>query len=293
MRARDVMSRPVAIVGTLATIREATALLAEKGFAALPVVDGSGQVVGMFSESDALRAAPLDRAALVTTAMTTPVEVVSPATDLAIVAERMLAGRLRCLPVVEEGLLLGVVARRDLLRALVRDDDLIESGLRRLLDDYAGSRRHGTVEVRDGEVRVSGDFADNAERDLVAALARTVSVCGPSSSPLPLRCRSPGTTSPLTRGIDAGGRNGGGRRVARVGHHGDRDVVRPTIGHRSIHSGLADELPAQFRASDAHIGTDLTQGVGARAAVGSLVPWVEAQLLWACSPEAGWLMTYR
>lgn len=175
MRARDVMSRPVVSVGTTATVREATALLTERGFAALPVVDDSSQVVGMFSESDALRADPLDRAALVSSAMATPVEVVGPATDLATVAERMLAGRLRCLPVVEEGLLLGIVARRDLLRALVRDDDLIEGGLRRLLDDYAGSRRHWTVEVRDGEVRVSGDFADNAERDLVTALAHTVS----------------------------------------------------------------------------------------------------------------------
>lgn len=174
MRARDVMSRPVVSVDTGTTIRAATVLLTENGFAAVPVVDGTGRVVGIFSESDALRADRGNRDALVTTAMATPVEVVGPAADLATIAERMLAGRLRCLPVVEDGLLLGIVARRDLLRTLVRDDDVIEGGLRRLLDDYAGSRRHWKVEVHDGEVAVTGDFADAAERDIVAALVHTV-----------------------------------------------------------------------------------------------------------------------
>jgi CBS domain-containing protein len=176
MRTRDVMSCPVISVDTRTTIREATTLLTENGFAAVPVVDAGGHVVGVFSESDALRAdaGAGDRDAPVTSAMTTPVEVVGPATDLAVVAERMLARRLRCLPVVEEGLLIGVVARRDLLRTMIHDDDVIKGHVRRLLDDYAGSRRHWTVEVVGGEVAVRGGFGDEAERSIVAALARTV-----------------------------------------------------------------------------------------------------------------------
>jgi predicted transcriptional regulator len=67
--------------------------------------------------------------------------VIGPGTDITTVAERMLAGRLRCLPVVAEGLLIGVVARRDLLRTLIRDDDVITASVRAQLDDYAGSRR--------------------------------------------------------------------------------------------------------------------------------------------------------
>ncbi|WP_367115109.1 CBS domain-containing protein [Actinophytocola sp.] len=133
-------------------------------------------MVGIFSESDALRvdSSKGGRDALVSTAMASPVEVVGPATEIGVIAERMLAGRLRSLPVVEQGLLIGVVARRDLLRTLVRDDDVIKANLRRLLDDYAGSRRRWAIEVTDGAVAVSGDFADDAERDVVAALARTV-----------------------------------------------------------------------------------------------------------------------
>lgn len=176
MRARDVMSRPVISIDTGTSIREATTVLTEHGFAAVPVVDDVGHVVGIFSESDALRADAREagRDEPVTSAMASPVEVVAPTAEVATIAERMLTQRLRTVPVVEEGLLIGVVSRRDLLRTLVRDDDVIESNLRHLLDDYAGSRRNWTVEVQHGDVVISGDFADDAERAVVAALGRTI-----------------------------------------------------------------------------------------------------------------------
>jgi predicted transcriptional regulator len=173
MRARDIMSRPVTSVDTATTVREAITVLTENGFATVPVVDGSGRVVGIFSESDGLRADPRGRD-LVTAAMSSPVEVTGPGEEVAVVAERMLAGHLRAMPVVEEGLLIGVVSRRDLLRTMVRDDDVIAGKVRCLLDDYAGSRRHWAVEVSSGVVTIRGDFADEAEKSVVAALARTV-----------------------------------------------------------------------------------------------------------------------
>ncbi|HEU5471232.1 MAG TPA: CBS domain-containing protein [Actinophytocola sp.] len=178
-KARDLMSRPVISVGPDDTVREAVTRLTGKGFAALPVVDEGGRVVGIFSESDAVRATLRagdggdHRDDPVSTAMTSPVEVVSPGTDMVTVAERMLAGRLRCLPVVEEGLLVGVVARRDLLRTLLRDDDVVAADVRALLDDYAGSRRRWRVEVTGGAVVIGGEFADRAERAVVTALAHT------------------------------------------------------------------------------------------------------------------------
>lgn len=173
MRARDIMSRPVVSVDTHSTVRDAVTALTEHGFAAVPVVDDGDRVVGIFSESDGLRAEHR-RDDPVTTAMTTPVEVTAPDTDMAVIAERMLAKRLRSLPVVEEGLLVGIVARRDLLRTMVRADDVITANVRALLDQYAGSRRHWEVDVADGQVTVTGDFADTAERSLVGALVRTV-----------------------------------------------------------------------------------------------------------------------
>jgi CBS domain-containing protein len=175
MRARDVMSRPVVSVDTATTVREAITILTEHGFAAVPVTDDAGHVVGIFSESDALRAdTTTGREQSVTAAMVTPVEVVAPTAEVETIAEHMLTRRLRCVPVVEEGFLIGVVSRRDLLRVLVRDDDVIKGNLRRLLDDYAGSHRRWTVTVTHGDVTVSGDFADHAEKAVVTALARTV-----------------------------------------------------------------------------------------------------------------------
>ena len=176
MRARDVMTRPVVSVDIQSTVREATTILTEHGFSAVPVVDEIGHVIGIFSESDALRADGTARGhdAPVTAAMAAPVEVVAPQTEVAMIAERMLARRLRSMPVVEEALLVGIVSRRDLLRVLIRDDDVINANLRKLLDDYAGSRRHWSVEVTGGDVIISGDFADDAEQAVVAALARTV-----------------------------------------------------------------------------------------------------------------------
>ena len=173
MRARDVMSRPVVSVDTGATVLDAVTALTEHGFAAVPVVDDGDQVVGIFSESDGLRAGH-QRATPVTEVMNHLVEVTTPDADVAVIAERMLSRHLRSMPVVEEGLLVGMVARRDLLRTMVRTDDVIVANVRGLLDRYAGSRRHWDVAVIDGHVTVSGEFADVAERSLVGALARTV-----------------------------------------------------------------------------------------------------------------------
>lgn len=173
MRARDIMSRPVFSVDTASTVREAVTILTENGFATVPVVDDSGHVVGIFSESDGLRADGR-RDAPVTTAMAAPVEVTAPDADVATIAERMLTRHLRALPVVAEGLLVGIVARRDLLRTMIRTDDVVKANVRGLLDKYAGSSRHWTVVVTDGATTISGDFADEAEKSVVAALARTV-----------------------------------------------------------------------------------------------------------------------
>ncbi|MEV6325304.1 CBS domain-containing protein [Nocardia sp. NPDC051787] len=174
MYARDVLSRPVVTVRPQTPLREATALLTAHGFAALPVVDEQGRVVGMLSESDALGVGPSLATATVEAVMSVPVEVITPGTDTAAIAARMLAGHLRSMPVVEAGLLVGIVSRRDLLRALSSDDATLEAKIRVLLDEYAGSRRQWSIEVVDGAVTIRGIFADPAEQRVIAALANTV-----------------------------------------------------------------------------------------------------------------------
>lgn len=172
MYARDILSRPVVTVHAETPLPQAVSMLTERGFAAIPIVDDAGHVIGILSESDALSATHSD--ATVEATMTTPAEVIEPGTDIATVAARMLTRRLRSMPVVEAGVLVGIVARRDLLRALMRDDAAIEAKIRALLDDYAGSRRQWTIRVDDGRAVVTGGFADAAEEQTVTALALTV-----------------------------------------------------------------------------------------------------------------------
>ncbi|MGW0002803.1 CBS domain-containing protein [Nocardia grenadensis] len=176
MRARDILSRPVVTVHPDTPLPEAVALLTGHGFAALPVVDEEDRVVGILSESDAMSAET--RTAAVETAMTVPVEVVGPTTDAAAVAASTLEHHVRSLPVVEAGILVGMVSRRDLLRALVSDEAAIAAKVRALLDDYAGSHRQWDIDVGHGVVTIQGIFADESEQRVVAAMARTVAGVG-------------------------------------------------------------------------------------------------------------------
>ncbi|MFD9894744.1 CBS domain-containing protein [Amycolatopsis sp. NPDC059027] len=176
MRAREIMSSPAVTTEPGTPVREAVALLVQHGFAGLPVVDEQNRVVGLFTEYDALRGARRQERVAVTVGdvMTSPVEVVSPETRVTEIGRRMLADRLRCLPVVADGVVVGVISRRDLLQPLVRHDDAIAAQLRALLTDYSGHRGRWSVEVVGGAVTVSGTFADEAERAVITALARTV-----------------------------------------------------------------------------------------------------------------------
>ncbi|MFI5615733.1 HPP family protein [Amycolatopsis sp. NPDC051903] len=178
MRAREIMSRPVVRAAPDTPVREAIALLTGHGIAALPVVDDDNQVVGLFTEADALSGvltgAPVGPDLRVDSVMTKLVEVVGLDTDVSDIAARMPVDRLRSVPVVDDGDLVGIVSRRDLLRPLVRHDDAITSQVRSLFSDYTGHRDLWSVSVAGGLVTVCGNFSDEDERRLVTALAKTV-----------------------------------------------------------------------------------------------------------------------
>ncbi|MGV9299728.1 CBS domain-containing protein [Amycolatopsis sp. NPDC003676] len=174
MRARDIMSTPVVSVGPGFLVEDAVVLLAEHAVAALPVVDHDNRVLGLFTETDALAGVRMaDPGLRVRAVLTAPVEPVDLDADVAAIAVRMLADRIRSVPVTDRGELAGIVSRRDLLVPLVRRDDAIASRLRALLSDYAGHRNHWEVSVAGGAVTIRGGFSGEAERRLVKALALT------------------------------------------------------------------------------------------------------------------------
>jgi CBS domain-containing protein len=102
------------------TIREALALLARHNIGALVVVDAAGAPVGILSERDVVRAAARDEdvfGAPVSALMTKELILGAPADDLPSVVRTMTERRIRHLPVIERGRLVGIVSIGDVVKA--------------------------------------------------------------------------------------------------------------------------------------------------------------------------------
>lgn len=195
MRAREVMTTEVVAVGPGTSAKEAAAVLAEHGFAALPVVDGEGRVLGIVAEADVLRGRlPRDPRlhvrrddedgtpppALVSGIMTPEVRTVEATADVADIARVFVDARLRSVPVTDRGRLVGIVSRRDLLRTLLRPDERLRADLEALVVEYTGEPGDWDVVVSDGFATITRTggapegSAESEERAL-RTLAHTVS----------------------------------------------------------------------------------------------------------------------
>ncbi len=109
------MSSPVHTVGPGALAADAVALLRRYVIRHLPVTDGD-RVVGVVTDRD-LRGVASD--APVRTLMSRPVTVVAPRTGIDRAARLLFEGRIGCLPVVEDGRLVGILTQTDAVAALV------------------------------------------------------------------------------------------------------------------------------------------------------------------------------
>lgn len=144
MKVADVMVTGVLSVGPDASVREIASMMLERRISGLPVVDQEGRIVGIVSEGDLIRRPEIgtDHAPAgwlhlflsdeertrefvkshgrkVREVMTQPAICVAADTPLAVVVRLMERHRVKRLPVVENGRLVGLVTRADLLRALV------------------------------------------------------------------------------------------------------------------------------------------------------------------------------
>jgi CBS domain-containing protein len=101
------------------SVRQAATLLADKRIGALPVMDGD-QVVGIFSERDLLYSIAREGEATlghsVGDVMTSPPITVDASVDALHALSLMTRRRVRHLPVVEDGRLLGFVSIGDLVK---------------------------------------------------------------------------------------------------------------------------------------------------------------------------------
>jgi CBS domain-containing protein len=142
--AREVMSKPPRVVREETTLEEAARVMLDEGIGCLPVVGADGGMVGIVTESDltgakpwlSLRAWAQPQAAeearpavpdlehlrtiRVEEVMTRGVVAAMPGEALSAVVDRMMERNLHHVPVVENGVPVGVLARHDLLRFLAR-----------------------------------------------------------------------------------------------------------------------------------------------------------------------------
>ncbi|MEE1742883.1 MULTISPECIES: CBS domain-containing protein [unclassified Streptomyces] len=176
----DVMTHAVVTVNRGAPFKDIVEAMRQWRMSALPVVSDEGRVVGVVSEADLLfKAQGTDESRAVTAGqlMTVPAVTVPRNAGIAGAARLMARGHLKRLPVVDDdGRLVGVVSRGDLLKIYLRPDEDIAQQLRELIMAQlipAGSA-NVYVHVADGIVRLSGTVPDPSLVDVLVRVARTV-----------------------------------------------------------------------------------------------------------------------
>lgn len=119
--------KPVVSVATTTSIREITALLYQHRIGAVLVVEGES-ILGIVSERDIVAGLHLHGPAVLDTAagivMTAPVVTAAPHETVAAAMGVMTNRRIRHLPVVQNGELLGLVSIGDLVKQRIADAEL-------------------------------------------------------------------------------------------------------------------------------------------------------------------------
>ncbi|MFI8089501.1 CBS domain-containing protein [Streptomyces sp. NPDC086080] len=189
---RDVMQVPaVSVPGDMPFVEVARTLTREQ-VSAVPVVDSDDHVIGVVSESDLLakaavmaephRHGPVGRLRqhrlydkghgdTAATLMTFPPVTVHPAERVADAAWTAAHARLKRLPVTDHrGRLAGVVSRRDLLRALVREDAEIQTDVESMISRYLADPGAVRATVENGVVTVTGTMDRAVASELLASV---------------------------------------------------------------------------------------------------------------------------
>jgi CBS domain-containing protein len=118
----------IADVILTATVSEVAQVLATRRIGAVLVRDTAGQMLGIVSERDIVRtiAREGERAIAMTAAqlMTTVLHTVTPATTVAEAMTLMTASRVRHLPVLEHGRLVGIISIGDVVKARLSQQEV-------------------------------------------------------------------------------------------------------------------------------------------------------------------------
>ena len=210
MQVRDAMTTSVATIGQEATVREAAKLMLQRGVSALPVLGPKDRLVGIISEGDLVRRAELgtDQArswwlrllaftgesaaaddvkthsTRVSDVMISPVICVTEATPLEKAALLLEKHRIKRVPVIRSGRLVGILSRADLVRQLAiappvkrpsssNDRSLRRSALKRLRESGVDTI-YVNVTVSSGTLHLWGGVRSDGERRALRVAAEGV-----------------------------------------------------------------------------------------------------------------------
>ncbi|WP_286237359.1 CBS domain-containing protein [Neptuniibacter halophilus] len=126
VKAQDYMCKDLITFTPETDLFEAINKLVNHQITGAPVVDSSGNLVGLMSEVDCLKAILTltyheeEMGGIVGTYMSEEVHTINYDADIIKVAEEFIHNRRRRLPVVKDGRLIGQISRRDVLRAVAR-----------------------------------------------------------------------------------------------------------------------------------------------------------------------------
>lgn len=209
MKARDVMVSPVITVMVDSSVKGAAEILLEHHISAVPVVDHDGNLVGMVSEGDLLHRAETGterrrpwwlraftredtlaeefikaHSLRVEDVMTTPVIKAYPDTPLHEIATLLEKKRIKRVPIVLDGRLVGIVSRANLVQAVAtghkeNDVPLADAAIReKLLETLRAQKWAYTclvnVTVADGVVNLWGFANSTMEMKAIRTAAEAI-----------------------------------------------------------------------------------------------------------------------
>jgi CBS domain-containing protein len=187
-RVSDVMTTAVVTVDRLTPYQEIDRLLTRHRISGVPVLKMGRKVVGVVSETDLLAAEDERRRQARMAAslgrrwrlrkqphvrltagalMTSPAITIGPGATIPAAARLMNTDHISRLPVVDEdGKLIGIVSRRDLLSVFLRSDAEIAHDARQVLDELPLADAKAVIaEVRHGVVTLTGTIRPGADRE--------------------------------------------------------------------------------------------------------------------------------
>ncbi|MGH1485429.1 MAG: CBS domain-containing protein [Cellvibrionaceae bacterium] len=124
----DFMNHQPQVVKDTTNVREAVELLLNKNIIGVPVIDNDNNLVGYLSEQDCIEemlndAFYCEEPGAVSKVMQKDVMSVKPNTSIVELAQTIIKNKPKNYPVIDDGKLVGLISRTDVLKALVDNDD--------------------------------------------------------------------------------------------------------------------------------------------------------------------------